>query len=111
MTVKCLAPAQQHAIVTAFVEFRVPIDTLAIDYGKSRRTIIRVLEDHCVDPGIRRRPGAKKPIPTTAQAELSYAEQIKAEDYPLPVGDPIFTPKQGFFNRMVDKLVRGLSFS
>lgn len=58
MTVKCLSKEYQKTIVNQF-QSGATIDALVIFWGRSRRTIIRVLEDHSVDPKIHRRPGRK----------------------------------------------------
>lgn len=69
MTVKCIKPVDKAYIVDAFVAKTQTITQLAELYGRSRRTIVRVLEDHGIDPGIRRR----------RQQQFS-AEQIKVPD-------------------------------
>jgi hypothetical protein len=72
MTVTCLDKNSQQAIVTGFNN-GTPIDTLSAFWGRSRRTIIRVLEEHDVDPMIRRR----NPKPALAfQHSMPYHSQI-----------------------------------
>lgn len=56
MTVKCIKPLDKTYIVHSFVHENTSINTLANLYGRSRRTIIRVLEENGVEPGIKRRP-------------------------------------------------------
>lgn len=60
MTVKCLSEGAKHHIASSFSYHVYTINQLAIMYGRSRRTIIRVLEEQGVDPGVKHR--VKKPI-------------------------------------------------
>ena len=62
MTVKCLKPHTKQTIVNAHAQ-GVTIDYMATFWGKSRSTIIRVLEENDVDPGIKRRKRKAKPAP------------------------------------------------
>ena len=52
MTVKCLKEVDQAYIVDCFTAKTATINELATMFGRSRRTIIRVLEEHSIDPGI-----------------------------------------------------------
>ena len=88
MTVKCLTPYQQDCIIIRFVKGD-SIDTLATGYNRSRRTIIRVLEDRGVDPKIHRRPGRSKPKPPPViQEALPLAPEAGMWGTPRPT--PIF---------------------
>lgn len=60
MTVKCLNSFEQEYIVASFVSKELTIDELALKYSRSRRTIIRVIQDQSIDPGIKTR--AKKVV-------------------------------------------------
>ena len=55
MTVKCLLKATQQTICERFEAKTDTINQLADLYGRSRRTIIRVLEDHGIDAGVKPR--------------------------------------------------------
>jgi transposase len=55
MTVKCLNSLEKTLIVDSFLAGYQSIDEMATMYNRSRRTIIRVLEEQDVDPKIRRR--------------------------------------------------------
>lgn len=55
MTVKCLNETYKRCVVTLFVDHNYSIGHLASIYEVSRRTIIRVLEEERIDPGIKRR--------------------------------------------------------
>lgn len=74
MTVICINSSNKEFICNAFKNQTHTIDELVFIFGKSRRTMIRVLEEQDIDPGIRTR-SAKKPQPT-----------------PVPVAIPTHTP-------------------
>jgi hypothetical protein len=64
MTVKCLNELQKEVLVNSFQHHHQCIDSLAIFYDCSRRTVIRVLEEKGIDPGIKRRASKpRKPVP------------------------------------------------
>ena len=76
MTVKCLNTLQQECIVTSFVNKTHNIDALARTFGRSRRTIIRVLEDAGIDPGIRRRMPKPTPLPQVIPTRRPWYRRI-----------------------------------
>lgn len=55
MTVKCIADIDKADIVFLFSNGSQGINKLALIYGRSRRTIIRVLEEQDIDPGVKHR--------------------------------------------------------
>lgn len=75
MTVKCISGVDKSSIVFQFSQLGQSISSLSYEYKKSRRTIIRVLEEHGIDPGIRRR--------------VKDTTQIQA---PKPQSQPIVPP-------------------
>jgi len=111
MTVKCIPKATQQAIVTDFQQGLGTIGGMADFLGVSRRTIIRVLEDHGVEPGIKRRPGAqkpRKPIATEAQAVMDYQEplsdSLETAFFDIHNRQNIAQPKLSFFRRVLTKV-------
>lgn len=60
MTVRSLSTPAKLVIAQAFTQRNRTINELAAFYGKSRRTIIRALEEQGIDPGIKKR-GPRKP--------------------------------------------------
>lgn len=58
MTVKCLHVRDKVYIVNSFISGTITINDLADSFLRSRRTIIRVLEEYGVDPGVKRRISA-----------------------------------------------------
>lgn len=106
MAVKCLGPAAKNHILAAFrAEGKDAIDPSAIFWGRSRRTIIRVIEEAGFDPGITRRPRTQKahmqpPLLTSAEIqepnpalELALEECAvdRQERHPFP-GFPVHPP-------------------
>lgn len=73
MTVKCLDQEAKEQILLGFTSGYYDIWELASIHKRSRRTIIRVLEDANVDPGIKRRHRRTK-------AELEAARVAEALD-------------------------------
>lgn len=96
MTVRILNEHQKNAVKYAFTGPK-DIKVMAQYYGVSRRTIIRVLEEASIDPGIRRRKPKQKPVIT--------------EQYPLPVGDPITLPKFTWGQRALSRIARALGIA
>jgi len=88
MTVKCLNEDIKKSVVEAFNDKSLTIDQMVSVTGRSRRTIIRVLEDAGVDPGIHRRPGRSKKV-LTEQTSMELDTRFMPLEYPLPVGEPI----------------------
>ena len=74
MTVKCLTKTDQLIICNMFL-CGTEINYLAEQFDRSRRTIIRVLEDANLDPGIRRRKSKprKAPETVTPQATIDHS--------------------------------------
>ena len=62
MTVRSLNDEQKASVAFAF-SHGVSITVLAEQHKKSRRTIIRALEDMGIEPGIKRRRRLPKPTP------------------------------------------------
>jgi transposase len=60
MTVKSLNYLDKAYIITAFTAKTKTINELAEIYGRHRTTIVRVIEEQGIDPGIRRRKAKKK---------------------------------------------------
>ena len=115
MTVKCLDKATQLAVVTDFTQCLSNIDEMASFLGVSRRTIIRVLEDAGVEPGIKRRQ--RKPKVSGKQIDLIVHDEV---DQPLvdsgesPYFDlhnrqNIAQPKLSFVRRLFNRITTGLS--
>jgi len=116
MTVKCLTKDYQDNLVVLFVERGESIDDLAVLANRSRRTIIRILEDHGIDPGIKRRPGARKPkqpIPNEAQATMDYVDEpignIDRSLYEIHNRQNIAQPQLSFIRRLFNRITTGLS--
>ena len=69
MTVKSLDEYEKQNIANYFCFNQHSISELAVMYGKSRRTIIRTLEEMGVDPGVKHRvkkeqePASAVPVP------------------------------------------------
>lgn len=104
MTVKCLNSVDKSAIVFAFTQTtHTDFDSLASNFGVSRRTIIRVIEEAGVDPKIRRRKRNSVNIHVTEGGLI-------VEQFPLPLGEPWFKRKQGLFNRIIAKVTRAIAF-
>jgi len=99
MTVKCLTEPVKNGIVEAFKEKSLTIDQMVSCTGRSRRTIIRVLEDAGIDPGIHRRPGRKSKKVLTEQTTMALDTEF------MPLGDPIRTPKFNWGNRALKALL------
>ena len=72
MTVKCLSDNQKRYLVEMFESKIFEINDIAYRLEVSRRTVIRVLEEKGIDPGIRRR--SPKPAQET-QPELEEIQQ------------------------------------
>lgn len=81
MTVKSLSRLDKAYIVSAFNAKTMTINELARLYNRHRTTIIRVLEEAGVEPGIRRRK--------------------KAEPARIEVFEPI---KKPWYSRVLDKI-------
>jgi len=111
MTVKCIDKATQQAIVIDFQEGLGTISGMAEFLGVSRRTIIRVLEDHDVEPGIKRRPGARKPrkpIANEAQTTMDYVVDAHTL-YDIHNRANLLQPKLSFIQRVFKRIATGLS--
>jgi hypothetical protein len=63
MTVKSLTYRQKQDIADAFIFKRQTIDELVVKYERSRRTIIRVLDETGCQTGLRTRTRKPKPAP------------------------------------------------
>lgn len=100
MTVKCLNPGQKFAIVHEFQVLGAQIDDMAAYYGRSRRTIIRVLEEAGVDPGIRRR--TKPADSSQLQQPLPTFNREGFKELVLPKPIPTYRP---WYRRILDRLV------
>lgn len=55
MTVKCLSDYNKATIRSDFVHNGSTLESLALEHGRSRRTIIRTLEEAGIDPGVKKR--------------------------------------------------------
>jgi len=116
MTVKCLSKNTQLAVVSDFLQGHATIEGLAVQQGVSRRTIVRVLEDGGVEPGIKRRPGARKPrqpIPNEAQADIGFVDtsvqSAALSFFELHNRQNIAQPKLSFVRRLFNRITTGLS--
>ena len=67
MAVKCLSGVDKNSIVYQFTQLNQSIASLSYEYKKSRRTIIRVLEEYGIDAGTKRRSVTQNSPETTAQ--------------------------------------------
>ena len=76
MTVKCISMHEQCYIVDAFLAKTQTLNQLAHNFGVSRRTLIRVLEDAGVNPGVKHR----FPQPKTVDIPLTFP----TEQLPIP---------------------------
>jgi hypothetical protein len=76
MTVKCIPPYLKNSLLLDFVCGLKTINDMAKEANVSRRTIIRMLEEHDVDPGIRRR--RPKPVaPTVAAKTEQFLQELQ----------------------------------
>lgn len=82
MTVKCLNEVDQAYICDAYLSKTQTVTELAITYNRSRRTIIRVLEDAGYDPVKHRTP--KVDIPLTFPNHPIFPGRIEMIDQPKP---------------------------
>lgn len=96
MTVKCLTDDEKSVIAQRFSNKTHSIDEMAVIYQRSRRTIIRVLEDAGIDPGIRRRQA--KPAPKIDYRGECWPESPHAKD-PI-ITRLIPTPKPTWYRRV-----------
>lgn len=87
MTVKCLNELDKSVIAAEFLNDHYTIETLATHFDVSRRTIVRVLEERGVDPGIRRRPGRK------------------SKKQPAPAGPVVIPTRTPWYRRIIEKVV------
>jgi hypothetical protein len=71
MTIKCLTPAQQGAVLELY-RLQTPPAVLAVMFTRSERTIGRILEAHGEAPVARRKP---LPRSTQPMAQLSLFPQ------------------------------------
>ena len=55
MTVKSLSSMDKMYIIDAFLAKTKTLNELALIYSRSRRTIIRAIEEHGFDPGVKHR--------------------------------------------------------
>ena len=82
MTVKCLNTDDKDFIVSRFQEWNIDINYLATLLNVSRRTIIRVLQERGVDPGLRKRTVKVKLLPMPSVEDMSgffQRKEIKVE--------------------------------
>jgi hypothetical protein len=100
MTVKCLSEAAKQNIAAGFSLHIYTINQLANMYVRSRRTIIRVLEEKGIDPGVKHR--VKKPIKeeqfvfdTAVVRRSSDQEVLAVIMHPEPM------PKPSWFRRVM----------
>jgi hypothetical protein len=63
MTVKCLSTTEKQTIVFQRQVLGAALTDLAFEWQHSRRTIIRVLEEAGVDPGVKHRKPKASPVP------------------------------------------------
>lgn len=78
MTVKKLSPVQKEILVAQHQAGKT-INELATLWTTSRRTVIRVLEEKFIDPGIRRRQ--RKPTPITPVIVTQQPWYVRAGRY------------------------------
>ena len=123
MTVKCLTTPTKLSVVEMFNNKTHTIEDLVYLTGKSRRTVIRVLEDAGVDPKIHRRN--RKPKYTVLTDQLEFESAVVNMDLEafidrhLPPTNAILNIKQldtelraivnppkkpGFFARFMNKI-------
>jgi len=72
MTVKCLSPLDKAYIADAFTAKTQDLNELALTFGRSRRTIIRVLEEYKVDTGVKPRVPKETPARPMKDQELDF---------------------------------------
>ena len=77
MTVKSLTDEQKIAVARSF-SFGVSITILAEQHQKSRRTIIRTLEELGINPGIKKRQRLPKPtaLPTMIPTKTPWWRRV-----------------------------------
>ncbi len=98
MTVKCLNDNAKAVIVELFVSQRYTLNDLVRLYGKSRRTVIRVLEDAGVDPGVKHRP--PKPFVQPLETDdFANTQPLYYIDEPTEV-----IRSRSWFRRVADKV-------
>jgi hypothetical protein len=117
MTVKSLSPMARHCIVTRFLASpkSETLNQLAKEYDRHRKTIVRVLEDEGMDPGIHRRPNQKpRQKKRTAQYDLGAIQgaaagsDVSLERMRANMAEIQTPAERAQFNRDLDQLVEGL---
>ena len=76
MAVKCLNPLQKEVIATSFLNRTHSIEELVATFRRSRRTIIRVLEEASIEPGIKRRIPKPTPLPQVIPTKRLWYRRI-----------------------------------
>ena len=84
MTVRCIPDFDKRYYAKCFISKAMTINEIAVETGTSRRTVIRMLEEQGVDPGIKRRPRKQKqevqqqlPIQYAEEEPLTFWQKIK----------------------------------
>ena len=70
MTVRCIKQVDKAYIAQTFATKTQTVAELAMTFGRSRRTIVRVLEDECVNPCLR----IRKIKPKTVDIQLPFTQ-------------------------------------
>lgn len=95
MTVKCLNDLEKVIIAGLYVDHGRSIDSLATEYKRSRRTIIRTLEEQGVNPGIKRR-NRKSKAPLTIHQNYTPGNK--------PAGPTVIPTHTPWYRRIIDKV-------
>lgn len=95
MTVKSLNEYQKNNLARLFVEQKTSLNELAAYCGRSRRTVIRVLEELGIDPGVRhRKPKIVVPVPLTFP------------NHPIHTGPIGYKPGTSWYSRVLDSVAQ-----
>ncbi len=110
MPVKCLNATEKADIGNKYLFFGNTVSSLSYEYKRSRRTIIRVLEERGITPPVRRHPKESK---KAEQAVIYLNAQPFINPKPIPPGHgislltPTHTP---WYRRFMDWLNTPVKF-
>ena len=92
MTVKCINELQKEVLASSFANKQLTLEDLMATTGRSRRTIMRMLEEAGVAPAVRKR-----------KAKENTASQTDTQGVYFP-------KKLNWFDRFIQSIARSFSF-